>query len=85
MNAVETKHNTDAQIESSAHISTEEVKQDIQDTEREVMDMRDELAVLMRNPPQNKVRIYFLEGGIHQREHFIKKLNEILEYRKVKP
>ena len=73
---------TDEQIEKNAHISDEEVKQDIRDTEREVKDMRDELEVLMRNPPQNKVRIFFLEGGIASRERFIRKLNEILEYRK---
>ena len=63
------------------HIPTEEVIQDIKDTQKEVDDFRDEKAVLMRNPQNNRVKIYMLEGKISQRETFIKQLNVLLSER----
>jgi len=63
------------------HIPTEEVIQDIKDTQKEVDDFRDEEAVLMRNPQDNRVKIYMLEGKISQREKFIKQLNVLLSER----
>jgi len=72
---------TEEQIVRHNHIPDEEVRQDIKDSEREIRDMQDELNVLMRNPPQHKVRIYFLEGGLSQRRRFVEKLQQILEYR----
>jgi len=68
-------------IVSNAHIPTSEIEQDIRDTEREIKDMEDELEVLMRNPPEHKVRIYFLNGGLSKRRNFVARLQEILEYR----
>ena len=69
------------QIKSNDAVSTQEIESDIADTEIEIKDFQDEKEVLMRNPPENKVRIYLLEGKILQRENFIDKLNQILEYR----
>lgn len=73
---------TEEKIKSNSHIPTETILQDIADTEREVKDKWDELHILRRNPVENKVRIYMLEGGIGSRRAFINDLNEILEYRK---
>ena len=60
------------------HIPTEEIIQDIKETKREVVDFRDEKDVLMRNPKDNRVKIYMLEGKISQGEEFIKQLNMLL-------
>lgn len=73
---------TEEKILQNSHIGTQDIKQDIADTEKEIIDMQDEHEVLMRNPTENKLRIYFLEGGIASRKHFIEDLNSILEYRK---
>ena len=69
------------QLKSNDAVSTQEIEVDIVDTEKEIKDFQDEKEVLMRNPPENKVRIYFLEGKISQRQDFVDKLNQILEYR----
>jgi len=63
------------------HIPTDEIVQDIKDTEREVKDYNDELEILMRNPPQNKLRIYMIEGHILQHKELIEKLNKIIRFR----
>ena len=63
-------------------ITTSEIKQDIEDTQKEIDGYQDEKDVLMRNSQQNKVRIYMLEGRISHRESFIKQLNKIIEERK---
>ena len=60
------------------HIPTEEIEQDIADTQREINDYQDEKEILMRSPQENRTRIYLLEGRISQRETFIKQLNKIL-------
>ena len=70
------------QTKPNDHIPTSEIITDVADTEREIQDFQDEKDILMRNPHDNKVRIYMLEGKISQREEFIKKLNKILEDRK---
>jgi len=72
---------TKEQIEQNNHIPIDEMLTDIADTEREIKDFQDEKDILMRNPVDNKVRIYMLEGKISQREEFVNKLNQILEYR----
>lgn len=64
------------------HIPTEEVQKDIEDTEKEIKDLQDEHSILMRNPQENKLRIYIIEGNINRREEFIEKLNKIIEIRK---
>jgi len=73
---------TEEQILKNAHIPTTEIEQDIRDTEREIKDKQDELEVLMRNPTENKVRIYTLNGGISSRRDFVSKLKDVLEYRR---
>ncbi len=72
---------TKEQIEQNDRIPDSELLVDIDDTEREIKDFQDEKDILMRNPPENKVRIYMLEGEILKREEFIEKLNQILKYR----
>lgn len=63
------------------HIPTDEIIKDIKDTEKEVTDYEDELEVLMRNPRENKLRIYMIEGNLLKHREFIIKLNEIKKYR----
>lgn len=75
---------TKKQIESNSHIPTNEILTDINDTEREIKDFQDEKDILMRNPVDNKVRIYMLEGRILERQEFIEKLNQIIAYRERK-
>ena len=75
---------TEEKILSNARISTDNILQDIVDTEKEIVDMEDEKEVLMRNPSLHKVRIYFLEGDISSRKYFVKNLNEIINYRNKK-
>jgi len=73
---------TEEQIKLNDHISTNEILTDIADTEREIKDFQDEKDILMRNPTDNKVRIYMLEGRISQREEFVEKLDQIINFRK---
>ena len=75
---------TISQIKDNDHISTEEINQDIIDTQNEINDYQDEKDVLMRNPQENRTRIYLLDGKIKQRIDFISKLNQIIDYRKGK-
>ena len=63
------------------HIPTSEVLQDINDTQKEIDNYRDEKEVLMRNPQSNRLRIYMIDGQISQREQFINQLNEIIKER----
>lgn len=64
-----------------SHIPSDEIRADITDTWKEIDDYRDEKDVLMRNPIDNKVRIYLLEGRILQREEFVKHISAILRFR----
>ena len=68
-----------------AHIPTEEVVADITDTENEAKQFEAELHILRHNLPENRVKIYMTEGHLSQRRDLIKKLQEILEHRKVSP
>jgi len=72
---------TNEMLDKNRHIPTAEVNQDILDTQKEIDDYSDEKDILMRNPLENKVRIYFLEGKISQRQDFIKKLETLLKER----
>lgn len=73
---------TQEQIESNKHITTETIKKDITDTQKEIEDYRDERKVLARNPQENKVRLYMLDGKISKRIHFVEFLKALLEVRK---
>lgn len=65
----------------NSHIPTEEIKQDILDTQKEINDYKDEKEILMRNPSENRVKIYFLEGRISNRSTFIDQLQKIIDLR----
>ena len=67
--------------DKNSHIPTEEIEQDIKDTQNEIDDYQDEKDILMRNPQDNRARIYLLEGKISKREDFINNLNKLLEQR----
>ena len=67
--------------DKNSHIPTEEIEQDIKDTQNEIDDYQDEKDILMRNPQDNRARIYSLEGKISKREDFINNLNKLLEQR----
>ena len=69
------------QILKNSHIPTSEIEQDITVTKGEVDDFIKERDILMKNPPENKVRIYMLAGHISRATTLINKLNEILDYR----
>ena len=79
------------QMQKLDNIPTDEIVQDIKDTEREirvlqvlqllVKDYEDEYDILKRNPPQNKLRLYIIEGRIIKRKEFIAKLNKIISFR----
>ena len=63
------------------NIPTEEILKDIQDTQEEIDNLNEERSVLEKNPKENKVRLYFIQGNISQRVGFINKLKEILKLR----
>lgn len=66
---------SESQLKSNDDIPTNEIERDVADTQREIDNYQDEKEVLMRNPQENKVRIYMLEGKISQRQAFVDKLN----------
>lgn len=68
--------------EQNKDIPNEVIEKDINDTENEIKDYEDEKEILMRNPQENKLRIYMLEGKISIRKGFVSKLKSILEIRK---
>jgi len=72
------------ELKSNDHIPTKEILQDIADTQKEIGDYSDEQKVLMRNPQENKVKVYILKGRISGRKEFIDKLNQVIEYRRRK-
>lgn len=63
------------------HISDNEVRKDISDTEFEASQYEAELNILRQDPAANRVRIYMAEGNLSQRRGLIEKLNGILGYR----
>lgn len=68
-------------IEKNKDIPTSEVKQDILDTQNEIKNYTEERDILMRNPQDNRTRIYMLDGRILKRESFIEKLQMLLKAR----
>lgn len=72
---------TEDQINQLKHISTEEIRKDLSDTQREKEQFEKELTALEGNRQGNKLQIYMTEGKISQRQEFINKLNQVLEYR----
>ena len=72
---------TEKQCKQNEHISTNEIEQDINDTQIEINQFKQELNILTKNPQENRLPIYMREGKIVQRKEFIEKLTSILEYR----
>ena len=68
----------------NSHIPEIEIKQDIEDTKREIAQYELELKILTQNIAENKVDIYVREGKILARKSFIEKLETLLKYRKDK-
>ncbi len=71
-------------FEAFNHIPTEEIEQDLKDTELEIEDFQTEIDALSVNRERNRLELYIREGKIIQRRDFISKLNSILAYRKSK-
>lgn len=69
-------------FEEFNNIPTEEIEQDIKDTELEILQFQAEIDALSKNRERNRVQLYFKEGGVIQRKEFISKLKSILAYRK---
>lgn len=78
---------TKEQIEKTAGIPTEEIKQDIADTVSEIETLKAELAHLETTPTSardyrlNMIKADARRTGIRQRTEFIEKLQQILRYR----
>lgn len=62
-------------------ISTEEIKSDIADTQKEIDQYENEISVLIKDRHGNRLDIYMREGKVSARKDFINKLKSILEYR----
>jgi archaellum component FlaC len=73
---------TDEKCKQNDNISTTEIEQDINETQREIDQYQKELNALMGDRQGNKLAIYMREGKILQRKEFVSNLNSILEYRK---
>jgi hypothetical protein len=66
-------------IDRNAHIPSEEVRQDIRDTEREIADLtREETGLRMIGDKMSVFRADARATGISEREAFIAKLKALL-------
>jgi len=81
---------TDKEIlKDNAHISSEDIMQDIAETEKEVVQMTEDIAYFEKTPHHNRdyrwnhMRLEHRKSGIKEREEFIKKLEHLLELRGV--
>jgi hypothetical protein len=72
-------------MDRNAHIPTEEIEQDIRDTEREITSMRHEIEAFQILANQGDrladMRRRARETGIEERQQFIAKLQGILKSR----
>ena len=75
---------SEEQIRGNDGISTEEIRQDIENTQKEIDQYEIELSTLLQNIQENRIGIYMREGKITKRKVFINILNQILDYRKAK-
>lgn len=73
---------TERQLKSVSHITTSEVRMDLQSAKLELESYQNEYDVLSKNPQRNKLQLYILSGKISKGEKFVDELNQILEYRK---
>ena len=74
---------SEEQIKKNEHIPTNEIEQDIAETQREIDQYEKELEALIGDRQGNKLAIYMREGKISQRKEFISNLQSILDYRRV--
>jgi hypothetical protein len=73
----------DKEILKDCKIPTEEVEQDIKDTENEIIVMKREVeAFRMLGDRMSMFKADARVDGIIERERFIEQLKELLEYRK---
>jgi hypothetical protein len=63
------------------HVTDEELQNDIEDIQRENKNYSDEKDILMRNPSQNKLRIYMLEGRILANDEQLQHLLNLKNFR----
>ena len=73
---------TEEQIKQNDNIPTNQIEQNIKDTEREIEQYQKELDALIGDRQGNKLAIYMREGKIIQRKEFVDNLNSILNYRR---
>ena len=73
---------TEEQIKQNEHIPTNEIEQDIAETQREIDQYEKELDALIGDRQGNKLAIYMREGKISQRKEFVGNLQSILDYRR---
>lgn len=73
---------TEEQIKQNEHIPTNEIEQDIAETQREIDQYEKELDALIGDRQGNKLAIYMREGKISQRKEFVSNLQSILDYRR---
>ena len=72
---------TEEQCEKLSDIPADEVLKDIEDTQKEVDNLRVELNSFLLNPVINRLNIYVTEGKIRERVEFIENLNLLLKHR----
>ena len=70
---------SEEQIKQNEHIPTNEIEQDIAETQREVDQYQKELDALVGDRVGNKLSIYMRVGKISQRKEFISNLQSILD------
>jgi len=81
------KEETKKFSEKNKHIATDVIKQDISDTQKEIVEMWKEITFLestpvgMKDARWNHMRADTRKAGIKDREEFIKALEGILEFR----
>lgn len=73
---------TEKQIKQNEHIPTNEIEQDIAETQKEIDQYEKELDALIGDRQGNKLAIYMREGKISQRKEFVNNLQSILDYRR---
>ena len=68
-------------ILNNSHIPTDEVINDIRDTQTELDELQELLSVYIKDRQKNRFDIIKCEVGIEKRIEFIDFLNQILKYR----
>jgi hypothetical protein len=64
------------------HICTEQMENDLDDTQQEIDSYQKEIDVLSKDPVKNKLQIYFLQGKMSSGQDFVDVLKKELKLRK---